>query len=118
MPKVFNNSGFTLIELMIALLLLVIVSGALYGTYFSVVGARDKAGQRIETRRELSSTLGKLHNEIASAYFKRDNKKLRFSVDDRDSFGKPTSLLTFTALAPPRIEQAPGSDLVLVAYSV
>jgi general secretion pathway protein J len=119
MPKVLNNSGFTLIELMIALLLMVIVSGALYGTYFSVVGAREKAGDRIEARREISSTLGKLHNEIASAYLKKNGiKNLQFVVEDRDSFGKQTSILQFTALTPPRVELTSGSDLVLVRYSV
>jgi general secretion pathway protein J len=112
-----NSKGFTLIELLIALALLVILTGALYGTYFSVIAAREKGGVRIEERRELSGTLGKLHNELASAYFKKADKTL-FVVEDRDSFGKPASLLAFTYIAPPRIDPAPASDLVLVSYSV
>jgi general secretion pathway protein J len=116
-----NNRGFTLIELLMALALLVILSGALYGTYFSVIAARDKGGQRIEARRELSTTLGALHSELASAYKARMDTKTgrtHFVVEDRDSFGKPASLLEFTYLAPPRLSQVPSSDLTLVRYAV
>lgn len=113
-----NNKGFTLIELLVALALLVILTGALYGTYFSVVAAREKGGARIEQRRELATTLGKLRSELASAYFNSTNKKLHMVVEDRDSFGKPASILAFTTIGPPRIDQAPASDLNLVLYSV
>lgn len=113
-----NNKGFTLIELLVALALLVILTGALYGTYFSVMGAREKGGARIEQRRELSTTLGRLHNELASTFFNTANKKLLFVVEDRDSFGKPASVLAFTCISPPRVDPAPSSDLTLVRYLV
>ncbi|WP_224961443.1 type II secretion system protein GspJ [Geomonas subterranea] len=125
-----NNKGFTLIELLIALALLVILAGALYGTYFSVVAAREKGGIRMEERRELSTTLGKLHDELASAFYKTPvsgtdtttttakTQRYHFVVEDRDSFGKPASLLQFTALTPPRIDPSPASDLMVVRYSV
>lgn len=116
--KACNSRGFTLIELLIALTLLVILTGALYGTYFSVVKAREKGGVRIEERRELATTLGKLHNEIASAFYNKGNKRLHFVVEDRDDFGKPASLLEFTTIAPPRVDAAPVSDLTLVRYAV
>jgi general secretion pathway protein J len=113
-----NNKGFTLIELMVALVLLVILTGALYGTYFSVMSARERGGVRIEERRELSSTLDKLHNELSSIFFSKTNKRLLFVVEDRDSFGKPASVLAFTFVTPPRVDPAPASDLTLVSYSV
>lgn len=116
--KMPNNKGFTLIELLVALTLLVILTGALYGTYFSVISAREKGGMRIEQRRELSTTLGKMHNELASAFFVKKNQRLHFVVEDKDSFGKPASMLEFTAIAPPRVDPAPASDLTLVRYSV
>lgn len=116
--KMRSNQGFTLIELLVALALLVILTGALYGTYFSVTAAREKGGARIEQRRELSTTLGNLHNEIASAYFNKTNKLVQFVVEDKDSFGKPASLLQFTSIAAPRISPAPASDLTQVRYSV
>ena len=113
-----NDRGFTLIELLVALALLVILTGALYGTFFSVVAARDKGGLRMEERRELSTTLGKLHNELASAFFNKINKGMLFVVEDRDSFGKPASVLAFTTVAPPRVDPAPATDLLLVRYAV
>lgn len=122
-----SNKGFTLIELLIALALLVILAGALYGTYFSVVGAREKGGVRMEERRELSTTLGRLHDELSSAYFRKlatgndataSTQRFHFVVEDRDSFGKPASLLQFTAVTPPRIDPSPASDLMVVRYSV
>jgi general secretion pathway protein J len=115
-----NNKGFTLLELLVALVLLVILSGALYGTYFSVVRGREKGGARIEARRELSVTLDRLTNELNSAYFQRgDNKdgRLFFKVEDRDQFGKPTSLVAFSYLAPPSVNP-PGSDLTQVQYGI
>ncbi|GFO56226.1 general secretion pathway protein GspJ [Geomonas sp. Red276] len=117
-----NSKGFTLIELLVALALMVILSGALYGTYFSVTAARERGGARIEARRELSSTLGRLHNEIASAYFPATGAntagKALFKVEDRDVFGKPASLIAFTFFAPPRVDTAPGSGLTRVSYFV
>jgi len=138
-----DNKGFTLIELLVALALLVILTGALYGTYFSVTAARERGGQRMESRREISATLGTLHNEIASAFFKAGSgpapskpgsatgstagsagssnsnlPSMLFVVEDRDSYGKPASTLAFTYLAPPRLTPAPTSDLTLVSYTV
>jgi len=119
-----RNSGFTLIEVMIALTLLVILTSALYGTYFSVTKAREKGGARVEERREISTTLGRLQQEISSALFltgntmTQANQKLHFVVEDRDSFGKPTSLLQLTTVTPPRIDPAPASDVAVVRYAV
>jgi len=138
-----NNKGFTLIELLVALLLLVILSGALYGTYFSVVKAREAGGARSEARRQLSSTLGLMRNELASAFFtgsgsliptapivngsaakaaaaSADNpgQNLQFVVEDRDSFGNPASLMQFTALVPPPAGSVPASDVEAVRYFV
>jgi len=116
--KMPNNKGFTLIELLVALALLVILTGALYGTYFSVMAASEKGSVRIEERRELSTTLGKLHSELASAFFNKENARLLFVVKDEDSFGKPASVLAFTAVTPPRVDPAPASGLTLVRYSI
>jgi general secretion pathway protein J len=113
-----NNKGFTLIELLVALALLVILTGALYGTYFSVTAAREKGGARIEARRELSTTLGTLHRELASSFFSKNKERVHFVVEDRDSFGKPASLLEFVAVTPPRLTPVPTSDLELVRYAV
>lgn len=110
--------GFTLLELLVALLLLTIVATALYTSYFTVVRARDRALSGSEERRELQGTLDLLRREIAGALFKTQDKRLHFVVEDRDVFGKPASTLDLTAIAPPRSGDQPGSDLIAVRYAV
>lgn len=102
-----------------AMALLVILTGALYGTYFSVMNGREAAVSGMEARRELRTTLDMLRREIASTYFNKFNqakKKQFFVVEDRDFFGKPASTISFTAIAPPSSDSQSGSDLVELKY--
>jgi general secretion pathway protein J len=108
--------GFTLLELLVAMALLVIVVGALYSTYFTLMQGRDRAVAGMESRRELRGTLDLLRREISSANYVTGDKKLHFVVEDRDSFGKPASNLDFTTLSPPLSGSQPQSDQVTVAY--
>jgi general secretion pathway protein J len=101
---------------LVALLLLVILSGALYGTYFSLMRGRETAVAKMDARRELSVTLDQLRRELSAAYFNQANAKLHFVVEDRDFFGKPASTLDFTAIAPPRSDGLTASDQVQVIY--
>ena len=119
-----NNRGFTLLEVLIALALLTVVAGALYGTYFSVYTGRETAAAGMERRRELRTTLDQLRRELSAAYFRRNPggsqaKGLsHFVVEDRDTFGKPTSGLTFTTVAAPSEGAQPVSDLMDLRYQV
>ena len=112
-----GDKGFTLLEVLVALGLLVILSAALYGTYFSLIRGRDMAVEKMDERRELSSTLDLLHRELSAALYNSQNKKLRFVVEDRDYFGKPASTLAFTAIASPRSDSIPASDQADVSYT-
>lgn len=101
--------------------LLVIISGALYGTYFSLMNGREAAVSGMENRREIRATLDLLRREIGSAYFRKPTKpdeknRLGFIVEDRDFFGKPASILRLTTIAPPNGGTTPVSDLREVAY--
>jgi general secretion pathway protein J len=104
------------LELLVALALLVILSGALYGTYFPLMRGRDAAVVKMDERRELSVTLDQLRRELSAALYNANNKRLHFVVEDRDYFGKPASTLDFTALAPPRSDQQIMSDQVQLVY--
>jgi len=117
------DKGFTLLEVLVALVLLVILSGALYGTYFSLMRGRERGAARIEERRALAATLDQLRRELTAAYYPRQNPanlkddlKPRFVVEDRDYFGKPASTLDFSAIAPPRTGSQPESDQVRITY--
>lgn len=111
-------AGFTLLELLIALALLGILAGGLYGTYFSLIKGRESAVEGMEARRELRTTLDLLRREINSAFYRKDNKKLHFSVEDKDIFGRPASVLAFTAFAPPQPGGQAVSDQVDLKYEI
>jgi len=95
-----SNRGFTLIEILIAVLLLGILSTALYGSYFTVLRARERSSEGMEARRELGSTLDLIRREFEAAVYNSADKRLRFVVEDRDNFGKPASTLELTTLPP------------------
>ncbi len=115
-----SRKGFTLLEVLIAVLLLGILSTALYGSYFAVIRARDRAAEGMEERRELGNTLDLMRREIASAKFVKNaigiDKRLRFVVEDRDFFGKPASNLELTTLAPPGGQGRKESGILDVRY--
>ena len=117
-----RNSGFTLLELLVALGLLGILAAALYGTYFSLMGGRERAEAVTEKARELRTTLDGLRRELAAAHYRKiegedpQNPRFRFVVEDRDFFGKPASNLTFSYIAPPASGVFPVSDQALVEY--
>jgi general secretion pathway protein J len=102
---------------LVALALLVILSAALYGTYFSLMRGREIAVVKMEARRELSTTLDQLNRELSAAFYNTNNKRLHFVVEDRDFFGKPASTLDFTFIAPPVGGTLPASDQVRAIYT-
>jgi general secretion pathway protein J len=101
---------------MIAVVLLGILSAALYGSYFTVLSARERASEGMEARRELGSTLDLIRREFASARFDRNDKRLRFVVEDRDNFGKPASSLELTTLVPSPGQGRKESGISAVRY--
>jgi general secretion pathway protein J len=111
-----RNSGFTLLEVLIAVVLLGILSAALYGSYFGVLRARDRASSGMESRRELGATLDLIRREVSSAQFNRTDKRLRFVVEDRDSFGTQSSTLELTTLVPTAGQNRKESGIITVAY--
>ena len=114
-----SNRGFTLLEVLIAVMLLAILTTALYGSYFAVLRARERSAEGMEARRELGGTLDLLRREIGSALFNINAKnRLRFVVEDRDNFGKPASNLELTALAPPAAGSHSGSGIIDVQYRI
>lgn len=113
-----NNSGFTLLEILIAVVLLGILTAALYGSYFGVIRARERASSGMEARRELGATLDLIRREVSSALFNRSDKRLRFVVEDRDNFGASASTLELTTLAPPGGQSRSESGIVNVTYRI
>lgn len=111
-----SNKGFTLLEILIAVVLFGILSAALYGSYFTVLRGRETAAGGMEARRELGSTLDMIRREFAGALYSRDDKRLRLVVEDRDIFGKPASTLELTTAVPEAGQAFPESGIVTVRY--
>jgi general secretion pathway protein J len=115
-----RNSGFTLLEVLIAVVLLGVLSAALYGSYFGVTRARDRASSGMESRRELGATLDLIRREVSSALFNTTDKlhPLKFVVEDRDNFGAQSSTLELTTLTPPAGNTRSESGIVIVKYQM
>jgi general secretion pathway protein J len=100
---------------LIALALLVVITGTLYTTYFTIMRGRDAAISGMETRRALAGTLEMLRKELAASFYRRGNGALSFIVEDKDIFGKPASTLTFSTVGPGGQPDGYG-DLIRVSY--
>lgn len=113
-----SNKGFTLLEILIAVVLLGILTTAIYGSYFTVLRARERASEGMEARRELGSTLDLIRREFAAAVYSRNDKRTRLVVEDRDHFGKPASTLELTTLTPPAGSGRRESGVMTVRYGM
>ncbi len=108
----YGNKGFTLIELLISLVMLSIILGALYSTFFLAHKAVTGLDESLLKLQESRMFLDIISREIDAALYSATSKNSVFKVEDRDVYGKQTSRLTFTSFSPTR----PG--LSAIAYYV
>jgi general secretion pathway protein J len=118
LSDISRNNGFTLLEVLVAVVLLGVLSAALYGSYFGILRARERASAGMESRRELGATIDLIRREVSSALFNRSDKRLRFVVEDRDNFGAQSSTLELTTMAPPAGQSRSESGIVVVTYRI
>ncbi len=117
-----NRRGFTLLEVLLALLLLTIVLGAVYSTFFlaqKAVTGIDDSLLRLQEGRALLDTLSR---EVDAAVYSQGKSKSLCKIEDRDIYGRQTSRFTFTTLSPRRpglsrvTYQVEEQDKILVLY--
>jgi prepilin-type N-terminal cleavage/methylation domain-containing protein len=101
-----SERGFTLIELLVSMVLLSIVLGAVYSTFFLAHKALDGMDESILKLRECRMFMDTIVRETDSLL--EGQKYSAFKVEDRDIFGKETSRFTFTAFSP----LVPGLSLI------
>lgn len=113
-----NNKGFTLIEVLVSLTLLVIVLGAVYSSFFSVQRAVERFDGISLKYHEARTSLDIMRREIEGALLRNPQvedelkAKASFIILDRDLFGKNSSSLEMTSLS------FKGSKLNAVSYFV
>jgi len=97
-----KNRGFTLLEVLLSLLLLTIVLGAIYSTFFLAQKAVTGIDDSLLKLQECRTLLDTLSREIDAAVYTTGNNKSLLKIEDRDIYGRQTSRLTFTTLSPQR----------------
>ena len=95
-----NIGGFTLIEMMLVMVLLAVILGAVYSSFFFSEKAINGLDESLLKLQESRNAIDRLSREIDSAFYSPVNTKCIFKIDDRDFYGKQASRLTFTSLSP------------------
>jgi prepilin-type N-terminal cleavage/methylation domain-containing protein len=110
--------GFTLIEIMLALGIFGLVTVTLYGTFSRTLRSKGLAEQRAEVTRVGRAAVGRMADEIASAFYPRTLPGTAiFRVLRGGSDAAPLDSLVFTALsARPAGLEGRSTDQRMLAY--
>lgn len=112
-----RSSGFTLMELLVAITILSVVFVALYGTFFSILGSRSVIDRELEASREMSRFADQFSREARSALFKTNNPRTAFIGQRRSVDARPLVRLTFTTAGYPLPgKENPAGDVICVRY--
>ncbi|QWR77471.1 PilW family protein [Candidatus Magnetomonas plexicatena] len=104
--------GFTLIEIMLALLLSTVLMAALYKTFFLSETALTDSDRYMTGLQEAREVFEAMRKEIESSFISAKDTSVRFKVLDRDEMGHKASAIYFTTFG------GIGSGVKEVAYFV
>jgi general secretion pathway protein J len=94
------NTGFTLIEVLIAVGILSVVLAAIYSTFFLSHRAVEGMDESMLKLQESRRAIDILRRELDSAFYTGEDRNTFFKIQDRDIYGKQATQLTFTAFSP------------------
>jgi prepilin-type N-terminal cleavage/methylation domain-containing protein len=94
-----RESGFTLLEVLIAVVILSIVLAAIYSTFFLSHRAIDGMDESILKLQEARRAIDIMRCELDSAYYKGTDEATFLKMQDRDIYGKQASQLSFTTFS-------------------
>ncbi len=69
------QKGFTLLEILIAMSIVLIIFSVLYGTYFAATSSANRCNANITTTREARSLLAKISRQVRCAYVPTQSAK-------------------------------------------
>ena len=95
-----HKSGFTLLEVLIAITIFSIVIAALYSSFFLSQNAVYALDESLLTLQESRGIIDRMKREIETAFYSNDKTYSSFLIEDRDFYGKQTSRISFTAFSP------------------
>jgi general secretion pathway protein J len=94
-----RSSGFTLIEILIALALLSVILAAIYGTFFLSHRALEGMDESMVRLQESRRALDILKRELDSSVYIASDRNTMLRIVDRDFGGRQAVQLTFTTLS-------------------
>lgn len=101
----YFSPGFTLVEVLISLSLLVIVLGSIYSTFFTVQRATERFEDVPLKYHETRTALDIIRREIESSFISipddpdRADREITFEIKDRDILGKDASQISFSGFS-------------------
>jgi len=118
-----NMKGFTLLEVLVSMAILVIIMAALYSAYTTNVEAIQIARQNGEVHQAARIVLERMTKDLQSALIQvsvpSEKIRLGFVGEDREIDGKRADRVDFTSVTHlPLTEKGPASDLCEIGYLI
>ena len=115
--------GFTLLEVLVSMAILVIIMAALYSAYTTNVEAIQIARQNGEVHQTARIVLDRMTKDLQSALIEvsvpSDKLKLGLVGEDREIDGRRADRIDFTTVTHlPLTEKGPASDLCEIGYLI
>ena len=96
----YQEEGFTLLEVLVALGISVIIMTALYSAFFLSRKAVDAVDESLLRLQESRGLLDTMKREMEAALYERMKPSTLFKLEDRDFYGRQASRASFTAFSP------------------
>ena len=95
-----NPAGFTLIEILVAMVIMSTILVAVYGTFLLAHRALSAVDESVVKLQETRAFMDILEREIESSFYSESDAYCIFKIDDRDFYGRQASALTLTTSSP------------------
>ena len=116
-PPLWSPTGFTLLEVVISIGILVVIMTIVYNTFNSSMKAFTAMENQGNAYAQARIVLSRMSEEIASIYFSGQNRNTGLLGEDRDEYDLPFDSLHFTSLSHVRwVKDSKESELCEIGY--